>query len=117
MAVAKKPKQPLTPQSFYALPVAKKPHVLALTYMNRCCVEGFSKKSLFALRHYFATRVSHSDYQVLYDYLHSLSEVTPCTLYELFDKARAWQGQLRLGQEKSVEVDDYPSLLQCLNEL
>lgn len=108
-------KEPLTPTEYYALPTpAKKAHALALIYMARCG-SGFSKKSLFSLRHYFAK--NHSDLQVLYDFIYAMPENEPVSLYEIYDKARKHQLNLRMNTGKTEEVDAYPSLLSCLGKL
>lgn len=118
-AKAKKPKKVtghLTPQAFHELDVTKKIHVLALTYMNRCCIEGFTSKGLFAIKGYLR-KIEPSYYQVFYDWLWSLEDVTPCSLYDIYGKSTAHQLNLRLNSGGTVDVPEYQSLLQCLNEL
>lgn len=111
-------KQRLTPQEFNTLDVSKKIHVLTLAYMAQCTTEGFSKKSLFALKRYFASKVDPVNYQCFFDYIYSLTEVTPTSLYDLYGKSQAWQLTLRMqSNAPEVEVAQYPSLLQCLNDL
>lgn len=117
MAVTKKPKAPLTPTEFHALDVTKKIHVLALTYMNRCCTEGFTKKGLFAIKGYLR-KIEPSNYQVFYDWLWSLKEVTPTSMYDIYERSRAHQLQLRLSANTPTEaIKPYESLLSCLKGL
>lgn len=113
----REPKPPLTPMEYHRLPDSKKPHVLTLIYMARCTAEGFSKKSLFQLRNYFANKVAKSDWQVLYDFIYAMPENTVIDMYSIYDKARAHQLQLRLtANTPSTEVAQYPSLLSYINK-
>jgi hypothetical protein len=118
---ARKPREskpPLTPIEYHRLPESKKPHVLTLIYMARCCAEGFSMKSLFQLRNYFANKVAKSDWQVLYDFIYAMPENTVIDMYSIYDKARAHQLQLRLTANTPTEtVKPYESLLDCLKGL
>lgn len=115
--MAKAKKEPLTPQEFFALDVSKKIHWLAMSYMNRCCAEGFTKKGLFQLRNYFK-RIEVSKLQVFYDYISSIEEPTVVSVYDLYAKSEAHQLKLRMAVDnKAVEVPQYQSLLSCLEGL
>jgi len=116
--MAKPKKPPLTPQEYHELPIHKKVHTLAMTYMNRCDPQGFTKSGLFKLRNYFAKHVDPVNYQVFYDYLYSLQEPTVVSLYDIYGKSQAWQMQLRMSANKPEgTIEQYPSLLDCLKGL
>ena len=116
--MAKAKKKPLTPQDFHELDDAKKIHVLTLTYMAVCVPGGFSKKSLFPLKHYFKTKVDRVHLQCFFDYLSSLTEPTEVSLYDLYERSTQHQLKLRMTvDDKAVEVPQYQSLLECLDKL
>jgi hypothetical protein len=116
--VPKKPTVPLTPIEYHQLPDSKKPHVLALIYMARCCAEGFSIGGLFQLRNYFANKVDRGDLQILYDFIYAMPENTVIDMYSIYDKARAHQLNLRMASNTPKEViEKYPSLLSFLGDL
>jgi len=110
-------KQPLTPLIFHALPQAQRLQQLALIYMARCTTDGFTKAGLFKLSRYFAT-IDPQHVQCFFDYIYGMSENAEVNLYDIYDKSRAWQLNLRLTANKpTAEVAQYPSLLDCLNGL